>query len=91
MEHDDFNKAARNEPQASDYLEMLDTAELTDEQANELLEVLFEIMKSFVLMGYGMEPVNRLLESFENSALGEPPVVEFERDKDECTPETDHA
>jgi len=91
MEQNDFNKAARNEPQASDYLDMLDNAELTDEQANELLDVLFEIMKSFVLMGYGMEPVNKLLEGFEKSALGEPTMVEFEYDKDECNPENDHA
>ena len=35
-------------------------------------------MKSFVLMGYGMEPVNKLIESFEISAREEPPMVDFE-------------
>lgn len=68
MEGDDFNKAAKKDTQpiASDYLNMLDDEDdLSEEQKLELLEVLFNIMKSFVMMGYSMEPVNKLIEEFQ--------------------------
>ncbi len=66
----------------ADYIDDLDNADgFTEEQRLELLSILFDIMKSFVLMGYGMEPVNKLIESFEISARGEPPMIECEDDK----------
>ena len=66
----------------ADYIEDLDNADgLTEEQRLELLSILFDIMKSFVLLGYGMEPVNKLVESFEMSASGEPRMIECEHDE----------
>ena len=78
MERDGINFPAKREPVPADYIEDLDNADgLTEEQRLELLTILFDIMKSFVLMGYGMEPVNKLIESFEISARGKPPMVDF--------------
>ena len=71
MDGDDFNKAAKNgaQPCASDYMDMLDSEDdLSEEQKLELLETLFGFMKSFVLMGYGMEAVHKLVEEFEYHA-----------------------
>ena len=82
MERDGIDFPAKREPVPADYIEDLDNADgLTEEQRLELLNILFDIMKSFVLMGYGMEPVNKLIESFEISARGEPPMVDFEDDE----------
>lgn len=82
MERDGIEISADREPLPADYLEELDCEDgLTEEQRLELLGILFEIMKSFVLMGYGMEPVNKLIESFEISARGKDPVVEFEHEE----------
>ncbi len=66
MDGDEFNKAAKNgaQPCASDYMDMLDD-DLSEEQKLELLETLFNIMKSFVMMGYGMEAVDRLVHEFQ--------------------------
>ena len=76
MERDGIDFPAKREPMPADYIKDLDNADgLTEEQRLELLNILFDIMKSFVLMGYGMEPVNKLIESFEISARGEPPWV----------------
>lgn len=85
MDGDDFNRAAKkdaqhgiaNTPCASDYLYMLDDEnDLTEEQKLELLEVLFNIMKSFVMMGYGMEAVDRLVNAFQKSSDIEPHLLE---------------
>ena len=68
MDGDDFNKAAKNgaQPCVSDYMDMLDDEDdLSEEQKLELLETLFNIMKSFVMMGYGMEAVDRLVQEFQ--------------------------
>jgi len=65
MDNNDFNMAAKDGPAASDYLGMLeDEHDMTEEQKLEMLEALFSIMKSFVLMGYGMEPVDKLVAAF---------------------------
>ena len=56
------------EPQASDYFDQFDDDTITDAQKQEFLEALFHIMKGFVEMGFGMEPVSNLLDQFENSA-----------------------
>jgi len=54
---------------SADYLnDFDDDCDLTDSQKQELVSVLFEIMKSFVQLGYGMEPVNKLIEEFQNCA-----------------------
>jgi hypothetical protein len=68
MKHSKIDKKARTSspaPQPSDYLDGLDGDDLTDEQKQELLETLFNIMKSFVMMGHGIEPVNRLIAEFQ--------------------------
>ena len=82
MERDGFEITAGREPLPADYLDDLNCEDgLTEEQRLELLNILFDIMKSFVLMGYGMEPVNKLVDSFEISARGEDPVIECEHDE----------
>lgn len=82
MEKSGLDHSDKTEPMPADYLcEFDDDSELTEAQRLELLAVLFDIMKSFVLMGYGMEPVNKLIETFENSARGEDPMVECEHDE----------
>jgi len=68
MDGDDFNIAAKNgvQPCASDYMDMLDDEDdLSEEQKLELLETLFNIMKSFVMLGYGMEAVDKLVHEFQ--------------------------
>jgi len=49
-------------------MDELDGEDLTKAQKIELLETLFNIMKAFVDIGYGMEPVNKLIEDFEKCA-----------------------
>lgn len=82
MDGDDFNKAAKNgvQPCASDYMDMLDD-DITEEQKLELLETLFNIMKSFVMLGYGMEAVDRLVSEFEKCS--EPDLHLLESDNKE--------
>ena len=73
-------------PQAQDYFECLKGEgydELTDAEKLELLESLFIIMKSFVNLGYGLDPVNKLIEEFENSSDTPIPVIESEDATDE--------
>ena len=83
MDNNDFNKAAKNsskaEPCASDYLEMLDDEQLTDEQALQVLETLFDIMQSFVRLGYGMEPVSKLIEEFQIRASAPADLIECKK------------
>lgn len=82
MEKNGLDHSDKTEPIPADYLcEFDDDNELTEAQRLELLSVLFDIMKSFVLMGYGMEPVNKLIETFEISARDKDPVVEFEHEE----------
>lgn len=78
MDGDDFNKAAKAQLCASDYMDMLDDDSLTDDEAMELLETLFDIMKSFVLMGYGIEPVNKLIEEFQMCASEPTNLLEYD-------------
>lgn len=87
MDNDDFNKAAaksstKAEPCASDYLDMLDDEHLTDEQAQQVLETLFDIMQSFVLLGYGMEPVSKLIEEFQFRASASSDLIECKKIKE---------
>ena len=83
MDDDDFNKAAKNgaQPYASDYMDMLDD-DLSEEQKLELLETLFEFMKSFVLMGYGKEAVHKLVEEFEYHAHAPRDMLECDDKKE---------
>jgi len=58
-------------PQAQDYFDCLKGEDydcLSDSEKIELLESLFIIMKSFVNLGYGLDPVNKLIEEFETSS-----------------------
>lgn len=84
MERDGFEISGNEEPVPADYIgEFDDDDGLTYEQRLELLEVLFQIMKSFVQMGYGMEPVNKLIEAFENCARDSRDLIEFHDDDNE--------
>lgn len=84
MEHTDFNKAAKNAPQASDYVGLLEGSEdMTEAQQLELLEALFSIMESFVMMGYGIEPVDRLVSAFCNAQDDEQAVVDCDKQSQE--------
>jgi len=59
-------------PQAQDYIEDLkgeDYDSLSTSEKVELLESLFIIMKSFVNLGYGLDPVNKLIAEFETSSV----------------------
>ena len=58
-------------PKARDYVEDLkgdDYDSLSTSEKVELLESLFVIMKGFVNVGHGLDPVNKLVEEFENSS-----------------------
>lgn len=82
MERDDLRISAGKEPLPSDYLNEIDDDGLTESQKQELVEILFQIMKSFVLLGYGMEPVNKLIEEFQNCANAPADLLEFEDDNE---------
>lgn len=56
---------------------------LSEAEKNELLESLFIIMKSFVNLGYGFDPVNKLISEFESSSKEPIPVIDLEDAKDE--------
>ncbi len=75
MDHESINAPELNTPKPSDYLSELDGEDLTDAQKMELLETLFNIMKAFVDIGYGMEPVNKLIEDFEKCASESPNMI----------------
>ena len=69
-------KNQSDEPKAQDYLDDLkgdDYDSLSTSEKVELLESLLIIMKSSVNLGHGLEPVNKLIEEFENSS--EEPVL----------------
>ena len=68
MDHEPLNAPKTNAPKPSDYLRDLASEALSESQKLELLETLFHIMKAFVDVGYGMEPVNKLIEDFEKCA-----------------------
>ncbi|MBL4617738.1 MAG: hypothetical protein JKY46_08575 [Robiginitomaculum sp.] len=68
-------------PQAHDYMDCLKDESyksLSEAEKIELLESLFIIMKSFVNLGYGLDPVNKLVAEFENSNEEPVPVIECE-------------
>ncbi len=68
-------------PQAVDYIENLkgdDYDSLTETEKVALLESLFVIMKSFVNLGYGLDPVNKLIEEFETSSEEPPLMIDYE-------------
>ena len=77
MDRDGFDIATDGEPLPSDYLPYLeDDDSLTEAQRLELLETLFNIMKSFVMMGYGMEPVDKLVAAFQEAHENEIDLLE---------------
>lgn len=80
MEREGLDIITHGEPRPADYVADIEDASLTEAQRLQLVEVLFEIMKSFVLMGYGMEPVNKLIEEFQNRANSRADLLEFEDD-----------
>jgi|GEM_PF-2868794 len=82
MEREDLGISAGKEPLPSDYLNEIDDDGLTELQKQELVEILFQIMKSFVLLGYGMEPVNKLIEEFQNCANAPADLLELQDDNE---------
>jgi len=75
VDQDSLNAPELNTPKPSDYMGELDGEDLTEAQKIELLETLFNIMKAFVDIGYGMEPVNKLIENFEKCASDSPNMI----------------
>ena len=64
-------KTQTDTPKAQDYIEDLkgeDYDSLSSSEKVELLEALFIIMKSFVSLGHGLDPVNKLIEEFKISS-----------------------
>ncbi len=83
MERDGFDTATEKEPIPADYLADFDDDGLTEAQKLELVEVLFQIMKSFVQLGYGMEPVNKLIAEFQKCATSSVDLLEYDEEKKE--------
>ena len=50
------------------YRHMLDTIELTEAEKDEMLGVLWEIMQSFVLLGWGLDPTQSVFASIAQKA-----------------------
>lgn len=69
------NGAVPVAPKPSDYLDELDGEDMSEDQKLELLETLFTIMKAYVDLGYGLDPVNKLIADFEKSAETPPILV----------------
>ncbi|APG63109.1 hypothetical protein LPB140_10305 [Sphingorhabdus lutea] len=76
MERDGIDTSTDREPLPADYLSEFDEDGLTEAQKLELIEVLFQIMKSFVQLGYGMEPVNKLIAEFQKCATSPADLLE---------------
>lgn len=73
-------------PQAQDYLADMtgeDYGSLSQAEKIELLESLFVIMKSFVNLGYGLDPVNKLIGEFQTSSEQPVAVIDYEDATDE--------
>lgn len=73
-------------PLAQDYLDDLkgdDYDSLSEPEKIELLESLFIIIKSFVNLGHGLDPVNKLIAEFETSSETSVPVIDLEDATDE--------
>jgi len=68
VDQDSLNAPELNTPKPSDYMSELDGEDLTDAEKMELLEMLFNIMKAFVDIGYDMKPVSNLISDFEKCA-----------------------
>ena len=50
---------------ADEYRPYLDGFDLTEEQANELLATLWDIMKAFVELGFGVDSIHRFLPELD--------------------------
>jgi len=90
MKHTKLTQPADSEPRPADYLGTLDGVDLNEAQELELLNVLFDIMRSFVLMGYGMEPVNKLVDAFECYARESADLVDSKHDDETRDREVEH-
>lgn len=51
---------------------------LSDAQATEILTTIYEVMASHVRMGFGLEPVGKLIAAFETSTTKALPMVNSE-------------
>lgn len=79
-------KTQADAPQAKDYLENIkgeDYDSLSTSEKVELLESLFVIMKSFVSLGHGLDPVNKLIAEFETSSEEPVAMIDYEDATDE--------
>ncbi len=88
MDYDHTNTAIKS-PRPSDYMHMLEGEDLTDEQKLEFLETLFKIMQAFVEMGFSSEPVNKLIEDFENCASESADLISSEHTEHNTKPNTE--
>ncbi len=50
------------------YRHMLDSIEMSEEEQDEMLNVLWDIMQSFVLMGWGLDPNQSVLGTIAQRA-----------------------
>lgn len=67
---------------AEAYLPYLAEFDLTDEQAAELLTALWEMMKAFVDIGFGVGSIHEILPGLKDVSPEIGPVaVEFEKDR----------
>lgn len=69
------NGAVPVAPKPSNYLGELNCEGMTEAEELELLETLLTIMKAYVDLGYGLDPVNKLIADFEKSAETPPILV----------------
>lgn len=67
---------------AEEYLPYLAEFDLTEEQANELLATLWEIMKAFVDLGFGVDSIHEFLPALKDvSGEIEARAVELNRNQ----------
>lgn len=81
------NGAVPVAPKPSDYMDDFKTEEgfekITDEQALEYLQSIFDVMSGFANIGYGLEPVQKMIKDFEITAKDKRILVSYKDAQDE--------
>lgn len=82
-----IEKRSKARPLPNDYINDLraefSELELTEAQANDILTTLYDIMARYVRMGFGLEPVGKLISDFENSSTSSSILVNSKDANDE--------
>lgn len=63
-------------PDAARYRALLGDCDLTEEQANELLGILYDIMRSFVELGFDVDSCGQMLEDLAKGSASNRDDVE---------------